>query len=251
MSGRLAGLTVVVTRPGDQAAGLRRALQELGARTVALPTVELVDPADGGAALAAAAGRLADYDWVVVTSVNGARRLTAAARTAGAGPPRRAAAIGPATAAALEAAGWPASLVPEEFVAEALLEALPAPPAPGARLLLARAAEAREVLPEGLAARGWAVEVVEAYRTRVPPASPAALGAVAEAHAVLFTSPSTFRGFLQIAGRSALPGVVASIGPVTTAAIEAEGVPVDVEAAVHTTAGLVAALAAWWEGLHR
>ncbi len=151
----LAGLTVVVTRAADQADGLATPLARLGARVLVLPTIAIEPPSDGGAGLAAALaaarrssgewGSAADalasggrYDWIVVTSVNGARRVldhVADARTlAGV----KLAAIGPATAAALADAHLPADLVPPSFVAESLLDVFPAPPPGGGRVLLAR-----------------------------------------------------------------------------------------------------------------
>jgi uroporphyrinogen-III synthase len=240
----LLGVGVVVTRARHQAAELHDALLARGATPVGVPAIAVAEPSDGGAALGAAAAGVARYDWVVLTSPNGAARFLAAV-----GDPRRLAgvglaAIGPGTAGVLAERGLVADLVPERYVAEGLLEAFPAPPAGGGRVLLARAAVARDVLPDGLGAAGWDVDVVEAYRTVHPEGPPAASERVADAtDVVTFTSSSTVTGFLRGWGDRAVPPVVACIGPVTAATARDAGLTVDVEAAAHTVAGLVDALA--------
>jgi len=129
-------------------------------------------------------------------------------------------------------------------VAEALLDAFPAPPVEGGRVLLARAAVARDVLPDGLRAKGWAVDVVEAYRTTPVHPSDDDLEALATADAVTFTSSSTVTNFLDAVGDRDLPPVVASIGPITSATARERGLTVDIEAEVHSIEGLVDALVA-------
>jgi uroporphyrinogen-III synthase len=134
-------------------------------------------------------------------------------------------------------------------VAESLLEAFPAPDpsrAPGSgRVLLARAAVARDILPEGLRARGWDVDVVDAYRTERAPLSDEQATAVAAAEIVTFTSSSTVANLLDALGGRPVAPVVAAIGPVTAATARHHGLRVDVEAEVHTIDGLVDALVAW------
>jgi uroporphyrinogen III methyltransferase / synthase len=245
----LFGRRVVVTRAREQAGDLVTRLQAHGAATVEVPAIEIREPADGGAALAAAVDRLGDYDWVVLTSPNGARRLLDAVRDgrrdarvfAGA----RLAAIGPGTAEALAGGNLTVDLVPPRFVAESLLDALPAPSATGGRLLLVRAAVARDVLPEGLRAKGWDVDVVEAYRTEQAPLTDEQAAAVAAADVVTFTSSSTVSNFLAAMGGRPIPLVVAAIGPITAATAREHGLAVDVEAEVHTIDGLVDTLVAW------
>ncbi|MGH9012242.1 MAG: uroporphyrinogen-III synthase, partial [Acidimicrobiia bacterium] len=149
------------------------------------------------------------------------------------------AAIGPGTAEALAAAGVRADLVPERFVAESLLEAFPDGPG---RVLLPRAAVARDALPAGLTERGWTVDVVEAYRTAIGRPAPEALAAAATAHAVTFTSSSTVTNYLAVVGDVPVPPVVACIGPITAETARAAGLTVDVVAAEHTIEGLVQAL---------
>jgi uroporphyrinogen III methyltransferase/synthase len=189
----------------------------------------------------------------VLTSVNGARRVLGAVRAAGRDARAfggvQLAAIGPGTAEALAAGNLHADLVPPRFVAESLLETFPAPDpsrAPGSgRVLLARAAVARDILPEGLRARGWDVDVVDAYRTERAPLSDEQATAVAAAEIVTFTSSSTVANLLDALGGRPVAPVVAAIGPVTAATARHHGLRVDVEAEVHTIDGLVDALVAW------
>ncbi len=246
----LLGRRVVVTRARAQAGELVGRLAALGAATVEVPAIEIVDPDDGGASLDAAVERLGDYDWLVLTSPNGARRLLDALDRAGRDARAlggvRLATIGPGTAAALAAARLIPNLVPPRFVAESLLDAFPDPPEPGGgRVLLVRAAVARDVLPAGLAARGWDVDVVDAYRSEPVPLSEAQATALAEAEIVTFTSSSTVTNLLAAAGGRPLPPVVAAIGPVTAATAREHGLDVAVEAEVHTIDGLVDALVSW------
>jgi uroporphyrinogen III methyltransferase/synthase len=239
----LFGKRIVVTRAREQASDLVGRLHELGAATVELPVIEIGEPADGGTALRAAAGRVGEYDWVAFTSANAVSRFFAALGDVGADTRalggRRVAAIGPGTAEALAAAGVRADLVPERFVAESLLEAFPDGPG---RVLLPRAAVARDALPAGLTDRGWTVDVVEAYRTSVATPAPEALAGAASAHAVTFTSSSTVTNYLAVAGTVPVPPVVACIGPITADTARSAGLHVDVVAPEHTIEGLVQAL---------
>ena len=246
----LFGRRVVVTRPAHQASALAAPLRAVGAEPVVVPTIEITDPDDGGAALAAATSDLSAYAWVVLTSANGAERFCAALRDGRDLAGVRLAAIGPGTADALARHHLVADLVPERFVAESLLEAFPPPTstsAPGSgagRVLLARAAVARDVLPEGLRAMGWTVDVVEAYRTVPVVPSPDDRALVGGADAVTFTSSSTVDQWVAAFGADAVPPLVACIGPVTAATAKGHGIRVDVVAPVHTIDGLVDALVA-------
>lgn len=239
----LFGRTVVVTRARAQASGLASRLRELGASVIEAPAIEIGDPDDGGAALRSAIDRLASFDWVVFTSPNGVHRTFAHLPDARALGGVRVAAIGPGTADALAGYRIVADLVPERFVAESLLEAFPDPPADGSgRVLLARAAVARDVLPDGLAARGWEVEVAEGYRTRPATLDEATLEVVAAADAVTFTSSSTVHHFCDAVGVDRVPPTVVSIGPITSATARERGLTVAHEADPHTIDGLVQAV---------
>ena len=229
----LAGRVIAVTRPRAQADGLSRRLADLGARVVQAPLIR-TEPVPGAPIDASA------YDIVVVTSPNApALLLERIGGDARALHGVEVAAIGPATATALREIGVVADLVSERAVAEALLDLL-ADRAAGRRVLIARAEEARDLLPEGLAARGADVEIAVLYRTvPVVPDSEAALGA----DAVAFTSASTARAFAAAFADRDLDGVRGvAIGPATSAAMRELGIPVAAEAADHDLDGLVAAL---------
>jgi uroporphyrinogen III methyltransferase/synthase len=245
---RLFGRRVVVTRARDQASELTERLRAEGADVVEVPTIAIEDPADA-AALRAATSRLAGghYDWVVFTSANAVHRLMAGLRDARALGRTQVAAVGSATAKALAAHGLVADLVPERFVAEALVDVMPAPPASGRRVLVPRAAAGRDVLPDGLRAAGWEVDLVEAYRT-VPAATTAHdVDRLRHADAITFTSSSTVTNFLASVGAGLVPAVVACIGPVTADTARAAGLSVTVVAAASTVDGLVEALVGAFE----
>jgi uroporphyrinogen III methyltransferase / synthase len=237
----LFGRTVVVTRAREQASGLVEALETLGATCVELPVIAVGDPADGGTALADAAGKASSYGWVVFASANAVNRFCRLLRDARAFGSARVAAVGPGTASALASFGVVADLLPEVSVAESLVAAIGDGPG---RVLVPRAAASREVLPAGLRAAGWDVDVVEAYRTIAVQPSASEVAAVQAADAVTFTSSSTVTNFLATVGRHAVPPVVACIGPVTASTASEAGLRVDVVAQTHTIDGLVAALVA-------
>jgi uroporphyrinogen III methyltransferase/synthase len=241
----LFGRRVVVTRAREQASALVARLHELGAETVELPTIAVNDPADAGAALRDAAARVGTYDWVVFTSANAVERFLPLLHDARAFGAARVAAIGPGTADRLAAANVVPDLVPEHFVAEGVLAIFPDGPG---RVLLPRAAVARDVLPDGLRARGWTVDVVEAYRTEQVTPTFAALDAAATADAITFTSSSTVTNYVAVAGSDAVPPVVACIGPITADTARGAGLDVTVEAEVHTVEGLAGALVRWFAG---
>ena len=241
----LFGKSVVVTRARAQSSELTARLSELGAAVIEVPSIVIDDPVDGGTALRAAAADVRSYDWVVFTSVNGAERFLACLRDARDLGGVCVAAIGPGTADALARANVRADLVPSEYVAESLLEDFPAVETSArGRVLLARAAVARDVLPEGLRARGWTVDVVEAYRTRTAAPAPEVIADARAADVITFTSSSTVERYLEIAGTESVPPLVVCIGPITAETARSRGLQVDVEASVHSIDGLVDALVA-------
>ena len=236
----LAGLTVAVTRARAQASGLASRLTDLGAAVVEAPAIRIV-PLDGPAL------SVSGYDLVCLTSPNGVQllfdRLAAAGLDARALAGARVAAIGPGTASALRSHGVIADVVPERFVAEGLVDALA--DVPVRRALVARAAEARDVLVDALRERGAEVDVVALYETVAEPLDEAQLAAVADADYVTFTSSSTVRFFFESAGRGAewRPRArLVSIGPVTSATLREHGLEPDVEASRHDIDGVVDAL---------
>jgi len=248
----LHGWKVAVTRTRQQASVLAVALRRAGAIPVEVPTIAIADPDDGGAALRSALSDLRSgaYEWVVFTSENTVERVFTELHDARALGGVRVAAIGDGTAGRLAAHGVVADLVPPSFVAEALAEAFPAAPAGAAappdatarRVLLPRAAVARDVLERALSAKGWAVDVVTAYRTVRPELSPALVERVSGLDAVTFTASSTVTGWVELVGLDRLPPVVACIGPITAEAARRAGMTVTLEASPHSIDGLVAAL---------
>lgn len=239
----LFGKKVVVTRPAHQASALAGPLRAVGAEPVVVPTIEIVDPADDGAGLRDAVADLDDVAWVVLTSANGAARFCDALRDGRDLAGVKIAAIGPGTAEELERHHLVADLVPERFVAESMLEAFPLPHDSRRRVVLARAEVARDVLPDGLTAMGWDVDVVPVYRTVPVVPTEAQRDAVRAADAVTFTSSSTVENWVAAFGEL-VPPVVACIGPVTADTARRLGVRVDLVADVHTVPGLVDALVA-------
>jgi uroporphyrinogen III methyltransferase/synthase len=288
----LFGKRVLVTRARDQAGSTAALLREYGAEPVVVPTIEIRPPQDPSA-LVHALGELraGAYTWAAFTSANGVDRTWDVLRALGADARAfggvKLAAIGPSTAAALERRGLHPDVVAKEFRGEGLagemLAALATSAPPDAltsgstkpRILLARAAKARDVLPETLRAAGCQVDVVAAYETHPPPI--ATVRALAEAlasgriDAVTFTSSSTVDNFCDLLGEPSDQGSdqrsdqgtdqgtdqgigepvherlrhvrVASIGPVTSETARARGIEVDVTAREYTVFGLVQALA--------
>jgi uroporphyrinogen III methyltransferase/synthase len=239
----LFGKSVIVTRPRHQSSVLADRLRDEGANALIVPTIEIVDPLDEGAALSAAVEQLPSYDWVVLTSANGAQRFCERLRDGRDLAGVKLAAIGPGTAEVLADYNLVADLVPERFIAESLLEAFPLPlENDQRRVLLARAAVARDVLPDGLRELGWRVDVVDAYRTIPVEPTDAERERIIGADIVTFTSSSTVENWVAAFGIDTLPNVVACIGPITADTARRAGLRVDVIADVHTIDGLVDAL---------
>jgi len=247
----LFGRKIVVTRAADQAAQLSDRLRALGADAIELPVISLEAPADP-APLDRAIENLASYDWLIFTSVNGVRfflnRLDQSRHDLRS-LKARICAIGPATRKAIEDLHIKVNLMPEEYVAESLIKAFASENLAGQRILLPRAAIARDVIPEELAKLGAQVDVVEAYRNVVPPNASVRAGEIFSHEKkpdwLTFTSSSTVKNLLAIISREALEGVrIASIGPVTSATLCAHGLNVDTEAKKFTLDGLVEAILA-------
>jgi uroporphyrinogen III methyltransferase / synthase len=230
----LAGRTIAVTRARAQASALAARLRELGAGVVEAPAIR-VEPLDAEIPV------LAGYDLLCVTSPNGAHELMRRVRDARALAGPRIAVIGPGTARAMREHGIEPDVAPPRSVAESLAEALA--DVPVRRALIARAEEARDVLPDALRARGAEVDVLALYRTVAEPLDDGARAAALGADYATFTSASSARFFHAAAGTLAGPRLV-SIGPATSAALRELGFDPAVEAADHTPDGLVAALLA-------
>jgi len=249
----LAGKTVVVTRARHQASRLSRELEALGAQVVELPTIAIAPP-DSYEPLDAALRNLHQYQWLIVTSANTVRvlseRMNLLELKYSSFAELRCAAVGSATAQALREGGMRVVTVPQEYVGEALVQALRDQVA-GTRILLARAAIARDVVPDELRRMGATVDIVEAYKSVIPAESAGLLKEMLNTSklpdAITFTSSSTATNFFQIlqeAGLGQLPKniLTASIGPITSATLRGLGWEPSAEAEPHDVAGLVQAV---------
>ena len=244
----LHGRRVVVTRARAQASGLARTLASLGAEVIELPAIRIAPRIDSDG-VRRAVNDVHSYALVCLTSPNGVRLLfeamAAAGRDARALANATVAAIGPGTARALREHGVIADVVPERSVAEALVEALADIEVEGRPVLVARAAEARDVLPDALRERGAELDVVALYETIAERPGKDEIDAARGADYLTFTSSSTVRNFVAAVGDSLPPDArVVSIGPVTSAAAREAGLAVHVEAERHDIEGLLDALLA-------
>jgi uroporphyrinogen III methyltransferase/synthase len=244
----LQGRTVVVTRAVTQAGSLAGALRGAGARVIELPVIEIAEVPEEHHALARAAADVGQYEWLAFTSANAVARFLPLVRDLRALGSTRIAAVGRATASALEGRQLAADLVPVHPSAEGLVEALA--PAEGAgRVLFVRAAAASDVVAVGLAAKGWTVDEVVAYRTiDAPPPHAEVAAMVGQADVVTFASPSAVSAYLRVRdteGRAlGVPPVVACIGSTTALAARAAGLSVAVEPAKASVEALVLSIVA-------
>lgn len=248
----LQGKRIVVTRAQEQANQFSEALTALGATPLLIPTIR-IEAVPDLTPLDRALQELADFDWLIITSVNGvailADRLAALAIPAQAWQGIQVAAIGSATADELRAHGILPTFIPEQFVAEAIVDGLG--DVAGKRILLPQAAIARETLAERLVARGALVDAIPIYQTLAADLDGDALQALGQGVDVItFTSSSTVRNLLtaMTAATGATPRfdqeTIACIGPVTAETARELGIHVDVVATEHTVPGLVTALTA-------
>lgn len=256
----LTGCRVLVSRAKKQAGALSSALRELGCGVIEIPFIEIRKPRSYRP-LDEALANIGNYDWLILTSVNGVEALfermkirrISTATLAG----TKVAAIGPATRKAIEAHDVKVRVTPKEYVAESVVRALHRR-VKGKRVLLVRAKVARDVIPRELRKAGAQVDVMEAYETVTPESSRKRLLAALASdnrklHAITFTSSSTVRNFVGLLGRRGARAALkktaghrgthsASIGPVTSATLREFGLPVDIEATQYTVPGLVAAI---------
>lgn len=251
----LMGQKIVVTRAREQASGLVDRLSELGAQCLEYPTIEVVAP-DDWQPLDAAIDSLADYDWLVFTSVNGVKyffeRLFAKGLDVRALGHLKTAVIGPVTKARLADFGITADILPKSYRAESVVAAFAGQALQGKKVLLPRAREARAVLPVELEKMGASVDEITTYVTH--PVNDGATDLAADLRAgkvdlITFTSSSTvtnFKALLPAKGwRDLLAGTrIASIGPITTETAEKLGFEVDITADTYTIPGLCTAIIA-------
>jgi len=234
-------IRVVVTRAEHQAEELAGPLRANGFTVVLIPTIGIAPPSDPEA-LVRAAESCNTYDWVVFTSANAVSALA----DAGAVVKAPVAAIGIATKKAAEQLGWNVLMTPQSYVAESLIEAFAKEDLANRRILIPSAAVTRDIVPEALRLRGAYVDVVEAYRNVAPEAAESRAREVFREpfpEWVTFASPSAVENLVTILGPEPIShSRIASIGPVTSAAVRKHGLTVAVEPDEHTIAGLVEAL---------
>ena len=240
---------ILVTRAVHQAGKLSEGLRAAGVEPVEVPVLEIRPPSSYDA-LDFALRNLNSYDWLILTSANAVHALVQ--RSTATGIIQREsrlkiAAIGKATAEAARQAGFTVDLTPKEYVAESLIESL-SDVASGQRILLARAAIARDLIPDALRATGAIVDVVDGYQNAIPQEAPAKLRAALASciDAATFTSSSSVTHLAEVARSAAIAfpfsGVKAiSIGPITSATLREHGWPPSIEASTHDIPGLIAA----------
>jgi len=259
----LAGTRILVGRARHQASALSSGLRKLGAQVIEIPFIEIRRPRSF-VPLDTALKNIAQYDWLILTSVNGVERVWERIGKLRIRRNRLAhlkiAAIGPATRQAIEDRCLKVQVVPKEYVAESVVKSLRSK-VKGKRVLLARAKVARDVIPRELRNLGARVDVVEAYETVVPKSSRTRLRTLLKSQrhpqVITFTSSSTARNFVELLdqkgprGHSRLSPVLllegihfASIGPVTSQTLRELGLSPDIEAREYTIPGLIAAIAA-------
>lgn len=250
-----------MSRAKQQAGALSSTLKQMGCEVVEIPFIEIRKPSSYKP-LDAALQNLGEYEWLILTSVNGVEamfaRMAKRKIDKSALAHLKIATIGPATKSAIEKHGLTVTATPKEYVAESVVNLLQTRVI-GKRVLLVRAKVARDVIPRELRKAGATVDVVEAYETVAPKSSERRLRAVLKSkrkpHAITFTSSSTVKNFIGLLGlrsaRAALKKAApnhgvhsASIGPVTSATLREFGLPVDIEAKSFDIPGLVSAIVA-------
>lgn len=254
----LTGKKILITRPRERASRFAAVLREYGAEPIEMPTIQ-IEPPSSWEPLDRSIAAIASYAWLVFTSTTGAQaffaRFAHHHRQLAELQGLRVCAIGPETAKSIQAHGVAVDVVPAEYRAEAVVEALSRLPLQGRRVLLPRAAVAREILPHALAELGAEVDVVEAYRTAPAHASVGTdlrrLIERREIAVVTFTSSSTVTNFAALLGEEALPQllqgvVVACIGPITAETARSYGLVPEISPTEYTIPAMARAIAEYF-----
>ncbi len=252
-NGPLTNRRILITRAAHQASKLSEGLRALGAEPIEVPVLEIRPPEDP-TPLDKVLTALASYDWLIFTSANTVQALLDRAKalhlSLALPPEAKVAAIGPSTAEALHNAGFPVDFIPASYIAESLVEGL-AVYWPGQRVLLARAAQARDIIPDALRTAGATVDVIDAYRNVLPDDAPEKLRAalLQKIDAATFTSSSSVTHLAEAAAKAGIPFPLThipaiSIGPITSQTLRAYHWPPAIEANPHDIPGLIAAVAA-------
>jgi uroporphyrinogen-III synthase len=250
----LAGVRILVGRARHQASALSAGLKKLGAKVIEIPFIEIRQPRSHKP-LDAALKAIAEYDWLILTSVNGVEALSSRLKRLrvpiGKLKHLKIAAIGPATREEIENLRLRVNVIPQRYIAESVVESLRGK-VEGKRVLLARAKVARDVIPRELRKMGAQVDVVEAYETVLPAASRTRLRSLMKnpkrrPHLVTFTSSSTVKNLVALLGgrspHARLEGIqFASIGPITSSTLRELGLSVHIEAREYTIPGLIKAI---------
>ncbi|HET9743064.1 MAG TPA: uroporphyrinogen-III synthase [Terriglobales bacterium] len=251
-AGPLAGKRILVTRAAKQAEGLSSILRQFGAEVIEAPVIE-ISPPDSYEPLDDALRNILDYDWLILTSVNGVEALFSRLEPLGMSVDSlqhlKIAAIGPATEERIQDHGLVVDVVPPRYVAEEVVRAL-RKLVRRERILLVRAKIARDVIPEALRSAGASVDVVEGYQTVVPQNAKSYLEEIFADSApdlLTFTSSSTVKNFLSLIVGTEIPSKLAkvkfaSIGPVTSETLQELGLPAHIEADEFTMEGLAQAI---------
>ncbi|MGH8071592.1 MAG: uroporphyrinogen-III synthase [Candidatus Entotheonellia bacterium] len=259
----LLGKKILITRSREQASRFAALLREYGAEPIEVPTIQIVPPSSWES-LDRAIAAIRAYDWLIFTSVHGVQaffaRFDAQGRQLADLQGLSVCAIGPATTNELRSRGLEVDVMPSEYRAEAVVESLSTFALGGKRLLIPRAAVARDVLPRALAAYNARVDVVEAYRTILPSDSLApetrrlvVQGAI---DVVTFTSSSTVTNFMTLIGEADLPqllraAVIACIGPITAETARSYGLTPTIVSDEYTIPALARAIVGYYEGIQK
>ncbi len=256
----LSGKKIVITRARAQASELVDELERLGASVVEFPTIKTV-ALDSYQKLdysleridAALAKGLVHYEWIIFTSANAVRffigRLTATGRATASFTGSKIAAVGPGTAKKLKDAGVRVDLIPQDNKAEGLIQAFSLLAVKGRRVLLPRALNARDLLPDALTRMGAIVDVAPCYQTVADETGVANVKAALQTgvDVITFTSSSTVQNFLGLLRDIDLPAALKNvklvyIGPIAAGTARRLGLPVSAIAEPHTVQGLVKAI---------
>jgi len=257
----LLGKKILVTRARNQSSEFAVRLRNLGAEVIEYPTIEILPPLNWDGLDRAISG-LRSYDWIIFTSANGAnffwQRLTDKGKTRSLLSSLKICAIGPATAKELKKKGIGVDYVPNEFVAESILQGLRKMTIQGKRILLARAKVARDVLPRGLREMGAEVDVIEVYRTVKPRGGKKRLKQLltdGKMDVITFTSSSTVNHFTELLNeddlKKLLRGItIACIGPITAQTATKWGMRVQIQPKEYTIAALTDAIVEYFTTSH-
>lgn len=239
---------VVVTRPEKQSRSLIEKLEQIGAQVIIAPTIEVVPIRENSAFIAQICQSISDYDWVIFTSANAVDYFMEFVEDVDSFSSTKIACIGSATSKALNRYNLMADLIPKNFVAEDLLESFPFVTAlDKGKILFPRSAQARDVLPKGLKAKGWHVQGVDVYRVVKPQLSKEVLDRAQVGDVITFTSPSSVDNYLELTNTKQITASIVCIGSVTAEHVRSKGLKPAAVAQDHSVEGLIEAICSTWK----